>query len=141
MTLDEYEIKLSELDDKISLLLQERESLLKGWNMKFSEEDSEKVSCVDDYSGNCHKLFLINEQEAMLYVCDIWDDDLRKDIGEYYKLVDNSMQIHSIARGMQGEVPKLQKNLIYAKAAEIRGKYKQNSDTKITDIRDYQRHY
>lgn len=42
---------------------------------------------------------------------------------EFYKHIDNSFQIYKIANGIDSDTPEYQKNLIYAKAIEIREDY------------------
>lgn len=135
MTLKECEEKLLDLDNRINTMLKEREEILKEWNTCFLNESQDKIICVDEHSGNSHKLFLVNGS-SMTQVCDIWDDDLWKEINEYYKVVDNSLRTYSIARGQKGEVSEVEKNLVYAKATEIRQEFLDNKKNKIIDIRE-----
>lgn len=43
MTLQETEVKLSELNNQITGLLKERESVLKEWNTAFNAENPDKI--------------------------------------------------------------------------------------------------
>ena len=45
MTLQEAEIKLSELNNHIAELLEERENVLKEWHIAFNTENPEKIVC------------------------------------------------------------------------------------------------
>lgn len=68
MTLQEAEIKLSKINAEINSLLQERESILKEWNLAFESENPEKIICVDENAGSCHNLYLVNG-ESRMHVC------------------------------------------------------------------------
>lgn len=119
MTLQESEAKLSELNTEINRLLKEREAVLKEWNLAFSIECPENITCVDENIGDSHKLYLVNGESKML-VCHLDNYDMKSSINDYYKRIDTSMTILNIANGRDFEMPEYQKNLIYAKAIEIR---------------------
>ena len=117
MTLQESEKKLSELNAEINRLLKEREAVLKEWNIAFSTEP-ENITCVDESIGDSHKLYLVNG-ESKMHVCLLDSCDMKGSIEEFYKRIDTSMCILNIANG-RNDTPEYQKNLIYAKAIEIR---------------------
>lgn len=119
MTLQEAETKLSEMNTKINELLKERERLLIEWNSAFSTENPEKMICIDECIGNCHNLYLVNA-ESKLQVCIFVSYDMKGDISCFYKRLDTSMGILNIANNRVNEMPEYQKNLVYAKAVEIR---------------------
>lgn len=121
MALKELETRLSELDEKISELLKEREKVLKEWNIAFSAENPQNIVCIDENIGDSHTLYLVNGESRML-VCCINDFDIKGSTNDYYKVIDNSMHIINIANGRDFEIMDYQKNLVYAKAAEIRNK-------------------
>ena len=121
MALKELEIRLSELDEKISELLKERERVLKEWNIAFSAENPQNIVCIDENVGGTHTLYLVNGESRML-VCRINDFDIKGNINDFYKVIDNSMHIINIANGRDFEIMDYQKNFVYAKAAEIRNK-------------------
>lgn len=118
MTLQESEGKLSELNAEISRLLKERETVIKEWNTAFYAENPEGIVCVDEVIGDCHKLYLVNGQSRM-HVCILDSFDMKGSIEEFYKKIDTSMCILNVAGG-RDDTPEYQKNLIYAKAIEIR---------------------
>ena len=121
MGLKELEIRLSELDEKISELLKERERVLKEWSNAFSAEKPQNIVCIDENVGETHNLYLVNGESRML-VCQIYDFEIKGSINELYKRIDTSMHIINIANGRDFEIIDYQKNLVYAKAAEIRSK-------------------
>lgn len=118
MTLQEAETKLSELNTEINKLLVERETILKEWNKAFDTENTKKTICIDECIGDSHNLYLVNG-ESKMPVCVFDSFDMNGDISQFYKCLDTSIGIHSIAnRGY--EMSEYQKNLVYAKAIEIR---------------------
>jgi len=119
MTLQEAETKLSELNNEINRLLQEREAVLKEWNIAFNTENQDNITCIDENIGDSHKLYLINGESKML-VCHLDSFDMKGNLNDFYKCIDNSMHIQNIANGRDFEIPDYQKNLVYAKAIEIR---------------------
>lgn len=119
MTLQEAEIKLSDLNAKINKLLEERETILKEWNIAFNTENQDNIICVDENIGSSHKLYLINGKSKML-ICHLGDYDMKGSLDDYHKRIDTSMHIQNIAGGRDYEIPDYQKNLVYAKAIEIR---------------------
>lgn len=118
MTLQESEEKLSELNAEIDRLLKEREAVLKEWNIAFSAENPENIACIDDSIGDFHKLYLVNGKSRML-VCHLDKYDMKGSVEDYYRRINTSMAILNIANE-RNETPEYQKNLIYAKAIEIR---------------------
>lgn len=126
MTLQEAELKLSDLNAKINELLKEREIILKEWNIAFNTENQDGIICVDENIGDSHKLYLINGDSKML-MCHLDDYDMRGSLEDYYKRIDTSMQIQYIANNRDFEIPDYQKNLVYAKAIEIRDSFKSES--------------
>lgn len=121
MALKELEIKLSELDEKISELLKEREKVLKEWSNAFGAENPQNIVCIDGNVGDTHTLYLVNGESRML-VCRISGFDIKSNINDFYKVIDTSMHLLNIANGRDFEILDYQKNLVYAKAAEIRDK-------------------
>ena len=118
MTLQESEEKLSELNTEINRLLKEREAVLKEWNIAFSTESPENIICVDESIGDVHKLYLVNCESKML-VCYLDNYDMDDNIDDYYKRIDTSIAIQNIAN-KRDDIPEYQRNLVYAKAIEIR---------------------
>lgn len=126
MTLQEAETKLSEINAQISKLLQEREAALKEWYAAFNMENPEDIICIDEGIGDCHNLYLVNGDSRM-HVCQLSDYDMKGDMEEFYKRIDTSMAILNIANKRNFETPEHWKNLIYAKAVEIREHGRQKS--------------
>ena len=60
MTLQESEIKLSELNNKIDKLLKERGVVLKEWYAAFNTENPESITYVDENIGDNHNIYLVN---------------------------------------------------------------------------------
>lgn len=118
MTLRESEEKLSKLNIEINRLLKEREAVLKEWSAAFSAESPEKITCVDENIGDCHKLYLRSGESKML-VCYLDHYDMEGSTDDYYKRINTSIAIQNIANG-RDDLPEYQRNLIYAKAIEIR---------------------
>ncbi len=121
MTLQETEVKLSELNNQIAGLLKERESVLKEWNTAFNAENPDKIICIDENIGDSHKLYLVNG-ESKMFVCHLDTYDIEGNINDFYKRIDNSMHILNIKYGRDFEIPEYQRNLVSAKAIEIREK-------------------
>lgn len=121
MTLQESEEKLSELNDKIDELLKEREIILKEWYLAFNTENPQGIVCEVENIGDCHNLYLVNGDSKM-HVCIFDSYDMKGSIEEFYKRLDTSMCILNVANG-RDDTPEYQKNLIYAKAIEIREDY------------------
>lgn len=126
MTLQEAEAKLSDLNAKINSLLKEREIVLKEWNTAFNIENQDNISCIDENIGDSHKLYLINGDSKM-FMCYLDNYDMKGSLHDYYKRIDTSMQIQNIANGQDLEIPDYQKNLVYAKAIEIRERFEAES--------------
>ena len=121
MTLQEAEKKLSEINEKISVLLKERETVLQEWNTAFHTENSQNIVCIDENTEGVHELYLVNG-ESKKHVCLFSEQDMTGSIEEFYKRIDNSMHILNIANGLDFEIPDYQRNLVYAKVLEIREK-------------------
>lgn len=58
-----------------------------------------------------------------MLVCRLDNYDMEDNIQEFYKRINTSMAIQNIANNRDAESPEYQKNLIYAKAIEIRDNY------------------
>ena len=121
MTLQESEIKLSELNNKIDKLLKERGVVLKEWYAAFNTENPESITCVDENIGDNHNIYLVNG-ELKMHVCFLDSYNMKGSIEEFFKRLDTSMCILNVANG-RDDTPEYQKNLIYAKAIEIRENY------------------
>lgn len=119
MTLQEAEAKLTALNNQIAGLLEERESVLKDWNTAFHTENTDRVACVDESIGDSHKLYLVQGESKML-VCHLDNYDMKGTLNDFYRRIDTSMHIQNIANGRDFGIADHQKNLVYAKAAEIR---------------------
>lgn len=119
MTLQEAEEKLSDLNNKIAELLSEREDVIKEWNAAFDLENPENIICIDECEYGFHELYLINGDFKML-VCRFSERDIKGNINDFYRIIDNSMKILNIANKREFDSPEYQKNLIYAKAIEIK---------------------
>ena len=121
MTLQESEIKLSELNNKIDKLLKERAIVLKEWYAEFNTVNSAGITCVDENIGDNHNIYLVNG-ELKMHVCFFDSYNMKGSIEEFFKRLDTSMCILNVANG-RDDTPEYQKNLIYAKAIEIRENY------------------
>lgn len=122
MTLQESEAKLSELNADIDKLLKERAIVLKEWYAAFNIENPEGIVCIDENIGDNHNLYLVNGESKML-VCRLDNYDMEDSIQEFYRHINTSIVIQNIANNRDEESPEYQKNLIYAKAIEIRDNY------------------
>lgn len=123
MTLQESEVKLSELNNKIDKLLKERETVLKEWYVAFNTENPESITCeVENIEDICYKLYLVNG-DSRIQVCTLDGYEFKFSTEEFYKHIDNSFEIFKMANGIDPDTPEYQKNLIYAKAIEIRDNY------------------
>lgn len=121
MTLQESEARLSEINAEIDKLLKEREVVLKEWYAAFNTENPESITCVDENIGDNHNLYLV-KGELKMHVCFFDSYNMKGSIEEFYKRLDTSMCILNVANG-RDDTPEYQKNLIYAKAIEIRDNY------------------
>jgi len=119
MTLQEAEIKITEIEEKISQLLEERESVL---NIAFNQENQQNIVCIDKHDSYVHNLYLINGDSSM-FVCYFSDRDITDDINAFYKCINNSMRMLNLANHREVESPDYQKRLVHAKAIEIREKF------------------
>lgn len=61
-----------------------------------------------------------------MLVCRLDDYDLEESISDFHKRINTSMQILNIANKRDFALPDYQKNLVYAKAIEIREKFRDN---------------
>ncbi|MCI9436237.1 MAG: hypothetical protein HFH85_03535 [Lachnospiraceae bacterium] len=122
MTLKESEAKLSELNTEISRLLKEREAVLKEWDTAYHTENPEGIVCIDESIEDIHNLYLANGDSKM-HVCMFSGYDMKESIQEFYKRIDISMCMLNIANGRDSDTPDNLKNLIYARAVEIRDSY------------------
>ena len=77
MTLQEAETKLSELNNRIAELLNEREKAIKEWSIVFNTEKPEKIVCIAENPAATpngpHFLYLVNGDSKML-VCHLHCD-------------------------------------------------------------------
>ncbi len=119
MTLQEAESKLSDLNNKIAELLSEREEVIKEWNIAFNSENPENIICIDECECGIHELYLVNGDFKIL-VCHFNERDINGSIHDFYRIIDNSIHILNMANKREFDSPEYQKNLIYAKAIEIR---------------------
>lgn len=126
MTLQEAELKLSELNTEINNLLKDREAVLKEWNTAFNTENQDNIVCIDENIGDSHKLYLING-DSKIFMCHLDNYDMKGSLDNYYKRIDTSMQIQNIANKRDYDLPDYQKNLVYAKAIEIRERFEAES--------------
>lgn len=122
MTLQESEVKLSELNTEIDKLLKEREVVLKEWYAAFNTENLEGITCEVENVRDNHNLYLVNGESKML-VCRLDDYDMEDSIQEFYRRINTSIAIQNIANNREPKSPEYQKKLIYAKAIEIRDNY------------------
>lgn len=120
MTLQESEVKLSELNTKIDKLLKEREIILKEWYSAFNTENPQGIVCeVENIENICYKLYLVNG-DSRIQVCTLDEYEFKCSTEEFYKHIDNSFEIFKFANGIDPDTPEYQRNIIYAKAIEIR---------------------
>ena len=123
MTLQELETKLSELNADIDKLLKERAIVLKEWYAEFNTVNSAGITCeVDNIEDICYKLYLVNG-DSRIYVCALGEYEFKCSTEEFYKHIDNTFKLYKIANGIDPDTPEYQKNLVYAKAIEIREDY------------------
>ena len=59
---------------------------------------------------------------------------MKRNITDFYKRVDTSMQMLNMANKREFELPDYQKNLVYAKAAEIREKFMEKVEIGKTNM-------
>lgn len=123
MTLQEAEVKLSDLNNKITELLNEREDVIKEWSIAFNSENPKNIICIDECECGFHELYLVNGDFKIL-VCHFSERDINDNINDFYKIIDNSMKIISIVNNRGTELLEYQKNLVYAKVIEIREELK-----------------
>ncbi len=134
MALKEADARLLELNEEIARLLKERENVLKEWNTAFNAENPEDITCIDDNIDDIvHYLYLVNGDFKM-HVCIFDDYDMKRNITDFYKRVDTSMQMLNMANKREFELPDYQKNLVYAKAAEIREKFMEKVEIGKTNM-------
>ena len=126
MTLQEAETELSHIDAKITELLKERETVLKEWTAAFNTDNQENIMCVDESIGDCHILHLING-ESKMEMCRFSDWELKHSVKDFYRMIDNMVKMTNIANGREYELPENQKHLVYARIAEIREKWEQET--------------
>lgn len=123
MTLQEADAKLLAINEEIDSLFKKHENVLKEWNTAFNAENLENITCIDENIEDIvHNLYLVNG-EFKMHVCNFSHYDMKGSISDFYKRIDTSMQMLNIANKREVESPDYQKNLVYAKAAEIREKF------------------
>ena len=113
--------------------MKERESVLKEWSIAFHAENTDNIICIDENKGDSHDLYLVNGDFKM-NVCYFSDFDLKGDADDFYKSLNNSMYILNIANKRNYEMPDYQKNLVYAKALEIREEYQKKTASELLHI-------
>lgn len=134
MTLQEADAKLSVINEEIGSLFKERENVLKEWNTAFNVENPENITCIDENIEDIvHNLYLVNG-EFKMYVCNFSHYDMEGSITDFYKCIDTSMQMLNIANKREFDSPNYQKNLVYAKAAEIREKFLEKAECGETNM-------
>lgn len=119
MKLQEAEVKLSELNKQIEDLLKERETAIKEWKIAFNTENPDKIICVDESNRFVHKLYLV-KGDLKLLVCNIYEEDIKGSLQDMYRKIDISMYLLNEVNGREYKTPEYQKNLVLAKAIEIR---------------------
>lgn len=124
MTLQEAEIKLSDIDSKMKELLAEREVVLKEWNAAFRTQNPENIECIDEMAGDCHILYLVNG-ESKMEICRLSGWELKQSVEDFYRIADNMIKMTNIANGREYELPENQNRLVHAKLAEIRENWEQ----------------
>ena len=55
-----------------------------------------------------------------MLVCHLDNYDMKSNLNDFYRRIDTSIHIQNIANGRDFEIPNYQKNLVYAKAIEIK---------------------
>ncbi len=126
MTLQEADKKLAELNDKIDRLSIERKEVLRKWNVAFMAEKPEKTVCEDRGKGErSHQLYLINGGFSV-FVCHFDEIDMQQDLNSFYENLNIRMNVLNRCNHGEDELPEYQKNLVYAKATEIRDAYFEN---------------
>ena len=127
MTLQEAETELTQIDAKITELLQEREHVLKEWNEAFNAENQENIECVDESMGDYHTLYLVNG-ESKMEMCRFSACELKHSVKEFYRMIDNMIKITNIASGRDHDLPENHQRLLYAKITEIREKWEMQAE-------------
>ncbi len=118
MSLEQCEEVLADINNQISKLLMEREEVLKQWNVAFDKQADSDTSCEYEKSGDTFYLYLVNG-DSRLDVCWVNVKELKSDINELYRLVDNSIRIHNMKNRRQ-ELTERQMNLVLGKIVEIK---------------------
>lgn len=129
MTLHESETKLAEINNSIAELLKEREKVLKEWSIAFYTENSDGITCKAESRGR-YNLYLINGDSKML-MCYFYDDYKECSINDFYRQIDNEMHLISEANGHGYEIPELYRNLVHAKAMEIRERAREAAKKRV----------
>ena len=139
MALQEAEDRLAGLNAEINRLLEEREGVLKEWNAAFNKENQANVICVDENTEDCHELYLVNG-ESRVRVCTFGEYDMEGSTEKFYRRIENSIGMLGVVNRRAYETPEYQKNLIYAKACEIRENYKAKLKDRMGQFHKAQRH-
>ena len=126
MTLQQAEMELSKINGQIAELLKKRENILKEWNIAFNTENSEDIACIDENIGEIHILCLVNGGSKK-EVCRFSEWDMKQGINGFYKNINNLVALTNMANGRNVELPEKQKQLVYAKIAEIREQWEQKT--------------
>lgn len=136
MALYEAESKLKEVNNHIDKLLKERENVIKEWYIVFITENQNEITCIAEGKGesmNVFDFYLINGDSKML-ACYIYGDYRECSIYDFYKHIDDTMLLLNAANGRGIEVPELHRNLVHAKAMEIRERAREAANLKSKDV-------
>ena len=121
MQLKECEKQLEDITEQINILLREREEILIEWHKAFDAENVQDVKCVYEKNPSGYSIILING-ESRLVASEVWDMNFAEDLDTYYKQVDHGIHKRQILNKRNDDLTEWQRNLIYAKAAELRKK-------------------
>lgn len=83
-TLKECEERLTDIKGRLKAILREQEEAIKEWNAAFISESPESIECVYEFTGQHYDLFLV-KGDTRLEVAELWMDDFKADIDEFYE--------------------------------------------------------
>ena len=73
MTLHESETKLTEINNSIAELLKERENVLKEWNIAFSTENQDEITCIaEGIEKNMDVVSMSRSIREILFMQKLW---------------------------------------------------------------------
>lgn len=119
MNLKECEQQLKDVTEQINMLVREREEVLLKWQQAFDAESSQEVTCICEKTDSGYAIVLISGESKQI-VSEVWDMDFQGDSESYYKQVEHGIWKHKALNKRQDDLPDWQRNLIFAKAAELR---------------------